>query len=63
MRPWSHRVQVTAELEKLEVSPEAIAAIFEVVRLTDVADLSRLLGHNSEVRRMPGFSHDHRPLA
>lgn len=40
---------MAAELQKLDISSAAIDAIFDVVQLSDVADLSRLLGEDSEV--------------
>lgn len=41
--------QVTLELEELGISEQAIAAVFEVVALSDVADLTTLLGEDSQV--------------
>lgn len=42
--------QVAAELQALDISSTAIKAIFEVIQLSDVADLSSLLGQDSKVR-------------
>lgn len=41
--------QVKTELEKIDVQPDAVSAIFEVVALSDVDDLSGLLGADNEV--------------
>lgn len=46
---WYCCWQVAAELQKLDISKAAIDAIFDVVQLSDVTDLGRLLGENSEV--------------
>lgn len=40
---------MTLELEELGISEQAIAAVFEVVALSDVADLTTLLGQDSQV--------------
>jgi len=40
--------KVTLELEELGISEQAIAAVFEVVALSDVADLTTLLGEDSQ---------------
>lgn len=42
--------QVAAELQALDISSTAIKAIFDVIQLSDVADLSSLLGEDSKVR-------------
>ena len=45
-----HATQVTAELEQLNISAAAIAAVFSVIRVSNVQDLGPLLGGESEVR-------------
>jgi hypothetical protein len=42
--------QVTAELQKLDIGSAAIDAIFDVIQLNNVAELSQLLGQDSKVR-------------
>ncbi len=44
---------MAAELRQLGVSEQAIAAVFEVVALSDVDDLSALLGGDSKVALRP----------